>query len=47
MTLDPVRDLVEARGARLVFLPSHSPDFNPIEHAQSAGPSFQTCTLRI
>jgi transposase len=30
-----VRDLVEARGARLVFLPSYSPDFNPIEHAWS------------
>jgi transposase len=29
------RDLVEARGARLVFLPSYSPDFNPIEHAWS------------
>ncbi len=28
-----VRDLVEARGARLVHLPSYSPDFNPIEHA--------------
>jgi transposase len=30
-----VRELVEARGARLVFLPSYSPDFNPIEHAWS------------
>ena len=28
-------DLIEARGARLVFLPSYSPDFNPIEHAWS------------
>lgn len=25
------RDLVEARGAALVFLPAYSPDFNPIE----------------
>lgn len=30
-----IRDLVEARGAKLVFLPSYSPDFNPIEHAWS------------
>ena len=30
-----VRDLVEATGARLVFLPGYSPDFNPIEHAWS------------
>jgi hypothetical protein len=27
--------LVEATGARLVFLPGYSPDFNPIEHAWS------------
>jgi len=26
-----VRQLIEARGARLVFLPPYSPDFNPIE----------------
>lgn len=30
-----VRELIEARGARLVYLPSYSPDFNPIEHAWS------------
>jgi transposase len=30
-----VRELVEAKGARLVFLPAYSPDFNPIEHAWS------------
>lgn len=30
-----VRRLVEARGARLVFLPSYSPDFSPIEEAFS------------
>jgi transposase len=30
-----IRDLIEARGAKLVFLPSYSPDFNPIEHAWS------------
>jgi len=30
---DRVRALVEARGARLVFLPPYSPDLNPIEMA--------------
>jgi transposase len=29
------RELIEACGARLVYLPSYSPDFNPIEHAWS------------
>jgi transposase len=29
------RELVEAAGARFVYLPSYSPDFNPIEHAWS------------
>lgn len=28
-----VRAMIEARGARLAFLPSYSPDFNPIEMA--------------
>ena len=28
-----VRAMIEARGARLAFLPPHSPDFNPIEMA--------------
>ena len=28
-----VRDLIESAGARLVFLPPYSPDFNPIEMA--------------
>jgi hypothetical protein len=28
-----VREAVEAAGARLLFLPPHSPDFNPIENA--------------
>lgn len=27
------RAAIEAAGARVVFLPSYSPDFNPIEHA--------------
>ena len=30
-----VRELVEARGADLLFLPSYSPDLNPIEEAFS------------
>jgi transposase len=28
-----VRAMIEARGARLAFLPPYSPDFNPIEMA--------------
>ena len=30
-----IRDLIEARGAELVFVPSYSPDLNPIEQAFS------------
>lgn len=30
-----VRELIEATGARLMYLPGYSPDFNPIEHAWS------------
>jgi transposase len=30
-----IRELVEERGAELVFLPSYSPDLNPIEEAFS------------
>jgi transposase len=29
------RELIEATGAELWFLPTYSPDFNPIEHAFS------------
>jgi transposase len=32
---EKVRELVEARGAQLLFLPSYSPDLNPIEEAFS------------
>jgi transposase len=32
---DRVRELVEARGASLLFLPSYSPDVSPIEEAFS------------
>jgi DDE superfamily endonuclease len=31
-----IRELVEERGARLLYLPTYSPDFNPIEMAFSA-----------
>lgn len=30
-----VRELIEARGAQLLYLPPYSPDFNPIEKAWS------------
>jgi transposase len=32
---DKVRELIETRGADLIFLPSYSPDLNPIEEAFS------------
>ncbi len=32
---EKVKELVEGRGADLVFLPSYSPDLNPIEEAFS------------
>jgi transposase len=28
-----VKELIEARGASLLFLPAHSPDFSPFEEA--------------
>ena len=33
--VDGIREMVEDRGARLLYLPSYSPDFNPIELAFS------------
>ena len=30
-----IRELIEARGAQLLYLPPYSPDFNPIEQAWS------------
>ena len=33
--VDGIQDLVEDRGTRLLYLPSYSPDFNPIELAFS------------
>ena len=35
-----VRELIEARGARLVYLPPYSPDFNPIERCWSKIKTF-------
>ena len=32
---DEVREIIEAAGAKLLFLPPYSPDFNPIEQAFS------------
>ncbi len=32
-TTQRVTELIEARGAQLLFLPSYSPDLNPIEEA--------------
>jgi transposase len=33
--LDEIEDLIDARGAGVVFLPAYSPDLNPIEHCWS------------
>ena len=33
--LDEIEDLIDARGAGVVFLPPYSPDLNPIEHCWS------------
>jgi len=35
-----VREMIEARGYELLFLPSYSPDFNPIEQAFSKLKTF-------
>ncbi len=32
---EEVRELIEARGCELLFLPPYSPDYNPIEEAFS------------
>jgi len=34
-TMSGVRERIEATGARLIYLPPYSPDFNPIEQAWS------------
>lgn len=33
--VEGVRELIESRGAQLLYLPPYSPDFNPIEQAWS------------
>jgi len=38
-----VKDLIEERGADLVFLPSYSPEMNPIERRLSARSSNSSC----
>ena len=35
-----VRDLIEEKGCELIYLPSYSPDFNPIEQAFSKLKSY-------
>jgi transposase len=35
-----VRDLIEAKGCQLIYLPPYSPDFNPIEQAFSKIKSY-------
>lgn len=35
-----IRQLIEARGCQLLFLPSYSPDFSPIEEAFSKLKAF-------
>ena len=37
---EAVREQIEARGCRLLFLPAYSPDFSPIEHAFSKLKAF-------
>ena len=37
-----VRQAIEAVGARVVFLPSYSPDFTPIEQSPTSCMSFQS-----
>lgn len=38
--IQAVREAIEARGCELLFLPSYSPDFNPIEQAFSKLKAF-------
>ena len=34
--VDGVREMIEAHGSRLIYLPAYSPDLNPIEEAFSS-----------
>jgi len=43
---DRVRELLEGRGADVVFLPSYSPDPNPIEEKRPSARSSSWCARR-
>jgi len=34
--VDGIREMVEERGSRLIYLPQYSPDLNPVEEAFSS-----------
>ena len=38
--VDGVKEAIEARGARVIYLPPYSPDFNPIEQLFAKLKSF-------
>ncbi len=38
-----IRELLESRGCELLYLPSYSPDYNPIEEPS---PRSRTCSAR-
>ncbi len=42
---DMLRQVVEAQGCLLIFLPPYSPDFNPIEESFSARKSLLVDTF--
>ena len=42
-----LREVVEANGQLLIFLPPYSPDFNPIEESFSCGMYRLTCSVYI
>jgi transposase len=39
-----IRELIESRGCELLYLPSYSPDYNPIPKRRS--PRSRTCSAR-
>ena len=48
--VNAIREIVEAQGALMIFLPPYSPDFNPIEESFSYGASSSdlcSCFLSI
>jgi transposase len=38
--VEDVNELIESRGAKLIYLPPYSPEFNPIEHCWSKVKSY-------